>query len=149
MTRSDFWDRSRKRFLSGVAILAIGGTAAGAGAQADQQDPPARPPYEAKGKRDPFVPLVRDGRFIANPGGGDFSTLTLVGVLWDAGGNSIALINDTEAKVGDVLGDYQVQDIRQDGVVLMRDGKPVVLQLSFETAPQAVASSDKNRRSER
>ena len=135
MTRRGVGNGFGKGFLIGVMLLVA--------------TPGHAEPYEAKGKWDPFVPLVRDGRFIAAPGGGDFSNLTLVGILWDPSGQSLALINDMEAKVGDVLGDYQVQEIRQDGVVLMRDGKPVVLQLSFETAPQAVASSDKHRRSER
>lgn len=127
-------------------LLVLGVMAAGPRLHAELAEPPARPAYEAQGKRDPFVPLVRDGRLIAPKGGGEFSTLTLVGILWDAGGQSIALINDTAVKAGDVLGDYQVQEIRQDGVVLMRDGKPVVLQLSFETAPEAVVSSDKKKR---
>jgi hypothetical protein len=132
-----------------VLALAIGAVAASPRLHAELVEPPARPAYEAQGKRDPFVPLVRDGRLIAPKGGGEFSSLTLVGILWDPGGQSIALINDMAVKAGDVLGDYQVQEIRQDGVVLMRDGKPVVLQLSFETAPQAVVSSDKKRRSKR
>lgn len=151
MTRSRVWDSSRKRFRLGLIMitLGIGGAAVGAGVQAEHQEPFARPSYDAKGQRDPFVPLVRDGRVLANPGGGGFSNLTLVGILWDPSGQSIALINDTEAKVGDVLGEYQVQEIRQDGVVLMRGGNPVVLQLSFETSPEAVASSDKHRRSAR
>lgn len=133
-----------------LIILAIGAAAASPRLHAEPAEPPAYPAYEAQARRDPFVPLVRDGRLIAPKGGGEFSTLTLVGILWDPGGQSIALINDTAVKAGDVLGDYQVQEIRQDGVVLMRDGKPVVLQLSFEeTTPEAGASSDKKRRSKR
>ena len=132
-----------------LIVLAIGAAAASPRLHAEPVEPPGRAAYEAQGKRDPFVPLVRDGRLIAPKGGGEFSSLTLVGILWDPGGQSIALVNDTAVKAGDVLGDYQVQEIRQDGVVLMRDGKPVVLQLSFETAPQAVVSSDKKRRSKR
>jgi len=100
-------------------------------------------PVHAQSQRDPFVPLVRDGRLIAPSGSENFSQLTLVGILWDPSGQSIALINDTEAKVGDVLGEYQVHEIRQDAVVLMREGQPVVLQLSFDTPPEPVAQSHK------
>ena len=89
--------------------------------------------YDAKGKRDPFIALVREGHLVGpgsgGPIGADFSTLTLTGILWDPTGHSIALINDTEVMVGDRLGEYQVQEIRPDAVVVVRDGKPVVLQL--------------------
>ena len=89
--------------------------------------------YDAKGKRDPFIALVREGHLVGPGSGGlvgaDFSTLTLTGILWDPTGHSLALINETEVRVGDRLGEYQVQEIRPDAVVMVRDGKPIVLQL--------------------
>jgi|GEM_PF-2031987 len=96
--------------------------------------------YDAKGKRDPFMPLVRDGRVVTiQPGGhgtGDFGiTPVLGGILWDEGGKSLALINDTEAHVGDLVnGEYRVTEIRKDAVVLTHepDGGPVVLTITFE-----------------
>ena len=93
-------------------------------------------PYDAHGKRDPFVPLVRDGRLVSSAGSpssvATSSELLLSGILWDPTGRSLALINDTEAKVGDTIGGYRVTEIRPDAVVLVRDGKPLVLQISFE-----------------
>lgn len=103
----------------------------------------------AQDKRDPFVALVRDGRLIVPSGSEDFSQLTLVGILWDPSGQSIALINDAEARVGDALGEYHVQEIRQDAVVLMREGQPVVLQMSFDAPGPALPATDKKRRSKR
>jgi len=90
--------------------------------------------YEPKDRRDPFVALVREGRFIggADAGGADYSALSLAGIVWDPAGRSIALINDTEVKVGDSLGEYEVQEIRSDSVVLVREGKPLVLQMLFD-----------------
>jgi len=35
-------------------------------------------------------------------------------------------------KVGDSLGEYEVQEIRSDSVVLVREGKPLVLQMLFD-----------------
>ena len=100
------------------------------------QPPPEPQPYDSKGKRDPFVALVREGRFVGTAGtfssGSSVSGLQLAGILWDPGGNSLALINDTEVKVGDVVGEYHVMEIRQDAVVIVREGKPVVLHMSFD-----------------
>lgn len=110
------------------------GLVAGGGVMAE---PPSQPqPYDSKGKRDPFVALVREGRFVGTTGAmssaSHMSDLQLAGILWDPAGHSLALINEMEVAVGDMAGDYQVMDIRPDAVVLMREGKTVVLQLSFE-----------------
>jgi hypothetical protein len=89
--------------------------------------------YDAKGKRDPFIRLVRDGRIVTVTGAtSESSAPTLLGILWDPSGRSLALINDTEVKVGDTVGDYQVSEIRQDAVVLTRDGERITLQITFE-----------------
>jgi hypothetical protein len=61
----------------------------------------------------------------------------LYGVLWDPGGKSIALINDGEARVGDVIGEYKVLEIRKDSVVLANGGEPVVLEIAYEQAPKS------------
>src|SRR3989338_2147352 len=65
--------------------------------------------YDPQGRRDPFVSLVRDGRFIGtapemNP---ETSKPILSGVVWDPGGHSVALINNQEVKVGDLVGLYR------------------------------------------
>ena len=95
--------------------------------------------YNGKGRRDPFAPLVRDGRVVAAvPGSPDGSSRpVLYGVLWDPGGKSIALINDGEARVGDTVGEYKVMEIRKDSVVLANGGEPVVLEIAFEQAPKS------------
>lgn len=107
------------------------------GGDALAQSPPPPQPYDSKGKRDPFVPLVHEGRFVAVTGSGlakdlPVSDLHLAGIVWDPAGSSLALINEMEVKIGDRLGDYQVVDIRPDAVILLKEGKPVVLQLPFE-----------------
>ncbi len=93
--------------------------------------------YDAKDRRDPFVALVRDGRLVFPSSmlqrGGTHPTLH--GILWDPGGQSMALINDIEAKVGDAVNGYRVAEIRRDAVVLKNGGEPLVLQIDFETPP--------------
>lgn len=123
------------RMAGSVAVLALTVTV---GASRIVQA--AETAYNSDGKRDPFIPLVHDGRFVAVAGGGlskesPVSDLHVAGIVWDPAGSSLALINDTEVKVGDQLGEYRVVEIRPDAVVLLKDGKPVVLQLSFEPPP--------------
>ena len=99
--------------------------------------------YTAKGKRDPFVPLVRDGQMVsmAQAAVPDSSLPMLHGILWDPYGQSIALINDLEAKVGDAVGEYQVIEIRHDAVVLSNGGEPVVLEINFDSPPAPSGTS--------
>ena len=124
-----------KRVLS---ILLLGGVCwqgvCGA-EQAVAEQQRSSTPYDANGKRDPFVPLLRDGRFVGSAGSPSTthpSDLLLSGIVWDPAGRSFALINETEVAVGETIGGYQVIDIRRDAVVLVRDGKPLMLQMSFE-----------------
>jgi hypothetical protein len=63
----------------------------------------------------------------------------LYGILWDPGGQSIALINDAEVKVGDAVSGYRVKEIRQDAVVLINGGVPVVLEIAFEAPPSTLS----------
>jgi len=82
------------------------------------------------------VALVHEGRFVGTgrtlTSASQPSDLQLAGILWDPGGHSIALINDAEVTVGEMVGDCQVVDIQQDAVMVMREGKSIILRLSFE-----------------
>ena len=104
--------------------------------------------YDARGRRDPFVALVRDGRLVGAKGGPARSAgqPVLYGILWDPGGHSIALIDGTEAKVGDMVGDYHVKEIRQDAVVLSNGGAPVVLEIAFEAPSEGPEDTTTNGR---
>jgi len=114
------------------AMASVSPSAAG-----EEQSPASS--YEPKGKRDPFVALVRDGRIVQasnDPSLKNFGEPVLLGILWDPGGRSLALINDTEVTVGDAVGPYRVAEIRTDAVVLMseEDPEPLVLRITFEEA---------------
>ncbi len=97
--------------------------------------------YDPKDHRDPFVPLVRDGHFIGLTSltAGMAAKPVLYGVVWDPGGQSLALINDGEMKVGDMVGGYEVMEIRKDSVMLSDGGEPMTLKISYDTqAPPTV-----------
>ena len=107
--------------------------------------------YDAQGRRDPFVPLVKDGRLLGVAPERQAATEApvLYGILWDPSGKSIALINDLEVKVGDDVGSYHVMEIRQDAVVLTREGgEPVILKLAFEPLTPETSSTTITGRSD-
>lgn len=76
--------------------------------------------YDSKGKRDPFVPLIR----------GEIKTysnleniesvkdLILEGIVWDQGGDSIVVLNGVILKEGDIINNIQVLKIRSEKVLL-------------------------------
>lgn len=99
----------------------------------------ALPTYDSKGYRDPFVPLIKDGRTIgkSEPVAVQIKTRlvpVLYGILWDPSGDSVALVNDGEYQLGDTVGDYQVSEIRKDAVILRSGSEEVVLTINFESS---------------
>ncbi len=137
----------RSLWMLGLAVLLRGAStdAAPESTATTRQAPdvPAPFSYDARGHRDPFIPLLRDGQ-VVQISGTEASSLSfgvplLYGILWDPGGNSIALVNGTEVRVGDTIAGYKVAEIRQDAVVLTNGSEPIVLQISFEGPPDAAS----------
>ena len=127
--------------VCGVLLLMAG--AVEAGKSAAKAEPPADPGlpfrYDSGSRRDPFMPLVKDGRLVAaGPGVRlEQSTPVLYGILWDPAGRSIALVNDTEVREGDRIGEYEVKEIQHDAVVLYNGGEePLVLTIAFDAPPK-------------
>jgi hypothetical protein len=136
---SDFFSRLKEALPPGVAVVMVSAALVWAAQEASEKREAFS--YDPAGHRDPFVPLVRDGRLVgvAPPGAKGTDKPVLYGILWDPGGQSIALINDGEVKVGDTIAGYRVQEIRQDAVVLTSGGVPVVLEIAFDTPPSTLA----------
>lgn len=126
--------------LAALAVATILGAAAAPAGWA-AEEPGAEPPepfrYDSGGRRDPFVPLVREGRLVGTAQGVhvDSATPTLYGILWDPQGDSIALLNEAEVKVGETVAGFRVKAIQRDAVVLDGGGEPVVLRITYEPAP--------------
>jgi hypothetical protein len=123
-------------------VLCAGGEAGWAATESPAQDnTPFR--YDPKNHRDPFVSLIRDGRLVTATATQKIvmSKPMLYGILWDSGGRSLALINNEEVGVGDLVGGYRVKEIRQDAVVMAADGgEPFVLDITFESVAPAEAT---------
>jgi len=91
--------------------------------------------YDAKGKRNPFIPLVTpEGRLLkldkqeavsAAPGG-----LAIEGIIYDKLGRSFAIVNATIVGIGDSVGDYQVLKIYENKVIFIKNGEPFEVELT-------------------
>lgn len=91
--------------------------------------------YDAKGKRNPFIPLVTpEGRLLKldkqediTPGG-----LAIEGIIYDKFGRSFAIVNATVVGIGDMVGDFQVLKILEHKVIFIRNGEPLEVELTKE-----------------
>ena len=101
---------------------------------ADETTPQKTFRYNAGGKRDPFAPLIINNQLaVGRPSGSAQGKPVLYGILWDPAGVSIALVDNLEAKVGDIVRGYRVKAIQKDAVILEAEGQTVVLDIAFET----------------
>jgi hypothetical protein len=89
--------------------------------------------YDAKGKRNPFIPLVTpDGRLLKLEQEEGTAGLALEGIVYDKNGVSYAIINGEVVRIGDKVGDYQVLKIEEKKVIFIKDGEPTEVDLKKE-----------------
>jgi len=86
--------------------------------------------YDAKGKRNPFIPLVTsDGRLLKLQEE-QTKELSLTGIIYDKNGVSYAIVNGIVVGVGDTVGDYRVLKILENKVIFVEDNQMVEFELS-------------------
>ncbi len=86
--------------------------------------------YDAHGKRDPFAPLVSaGGTLISYESDLGPSDMALQGIMADANGNNLAIINGKVVKAADRVGAYEVESIDKDQVQLRKDQEQFSLRL--------------------
>ena len=89
--------------------------------------------YDAKGKRDPFIPLVTpDGRLLKLEHEGGVAGLSLEGIIYDKNGTSCAIVNSEIIRIGDKVGEYQVLKIEEKKVIFIKEGQIVEVELKKE-----------------
>ena len=77
--------------------------------------------YDDHGKRDPFVPLVTSaGMVVTYDEDLSVNDLALEGIVADASGNNIAIVNGKVVKPGDHIGPYVVEVIAVDYVGFLK-----------------------------
>jgi len=94
--------------------------------------------YDARGKRNPFIPLVTpDGHYLkldVEEEATDEPGLKLEGIIYDKFGLSYAVVDGQVVKIGDKVGEYQVLQIEERKVIFMRDGQQKIIELKKEGA---------------
>ena len=90
--------------------------------------------YNAKGKRDPFVPLISESGGYASDAyeASAVEDIRLEGIVWDDVKGSIAIINGEIAKEGDSLGTMKILKINKDIVIFGVGGENVKIELNKE-----------------
>lgn len=101
--------------------------------------------YDAKGRRDPFVPLLttagtlREPPAAVSPTASAGGPLRLEGIVHDPNGPSVAIINGTIWRVGDVRDEVEVVAIEPSSVVVRHRGVQDTLRLPVPDADAAAA----------
>jgi hypothetical protein len=89
--------------------------------------------YDAKGKRNPFIPLVTpDGQLLQLEKEETAGDLVLEGIIYDERGLSYAIVNTKVVKIGDTVDNYQVLKIEKNRVIFIKDGQPMEVELKKE-----------------
>ncbi len=90
--------------------------------------------YNAKGKRDPFVPLISESGGYASDAyeASAAEDIRLEGIVWDDMKGSIAIINGEIEKEGDSMGSMKILKINKDNVVFEVGGESVKINLNKE-----------------
>ena len=89
--------------------------------------------YDAKGKRDPFIPLVTaDGRLLKLEQEEGAGGLLLEGIIYDDYSISFAIVNGEVVRVGDKIGDHQVLKIEKNKVLFIKEGEITEMELKKE-----------------
>lgn len=91
--------------------------------------------YDAKGKRNPFIPLVTpEGRLLKldKQEAVSSGSLAIEGIIYDKLGRSFAIVNSAVVGIGDTVEDYQVLKIFENKVVFIKDGQPLEVELIKE-----------------
>ncbi len=86
--------------------------------------------YDDHGRRDPFVPQVSAaGAVITYEADLTAGDMVLEGIVADAQGNNVAVINGKIVKQGDMIGLFAVAAVRLDNVELVKDGEQFTVKL--------------------
>lgn len=90
--------------------------------------------YDAKAKRDPFVPLVSEDGIYASDVYGitSIKDIRLEGIVWDEAKGSIAIINGEIVREDQEIGIVKVLKIEKDAVVFDLGGQEVRVELTTD-----------------
>ena len=85
--------------------------------------------YDAGKRRDPFVPLSGEDSILVSSSS---SGIRLEGIIYDPGGQSMAILSGKTYQKGEAVGDATVLKIQKDCVVLSVNGEETTLWIRKE-----------------
>jgi hypothetical protein len=90
--------------------------------------------YNAKSKRDPFIPLISETGGYASDAyeASAIEDIRLEGIAWDEVKGSIAIVNGEIVKEGDSLGSMKILKIGKDSVIFDVNGESAKVELNKE-----------------
>ncbi|MEK6732166.1 MAG: hypothetical protein AABY55_00920 [Candidatus Omnitrophota bacterium] len=90
--------------------------------------------YNAKARRDPFIPLISESGNYASDAyeASAAEDIRLEGIVWDDVKGSIAIINGEIAKEGDTMGSIKILKINKDNVIFDVGGENIKIDLNKE-----------------
>lgn len=101
--------------------------------------------YDAKSKRDPFIPLVSSSGRLLNLDKEEVQgdDLIVEGIIYDKNGRSYAIVNAAVVGIGDVVGEYQVLKIEEKKVIFIREGQMREVEINREAEIDSQDAGDK------
>lgn len=88
--------------------------------------------YDAKSKRDPFIPLVTSEGGLLLEKEENIAGILLEGIIYDKNGLSYAIVNGEVVKAGDKIGDYQILKVEKNKVIFIKEGQISEVELKEE-----------------
>ncbi len=89
--------------------------------------------YDFQDLRDPFFPLVDNaGRIVSFEPKSGISEIYLEGIVYDPTASSAAIINGEIYKAHDFIDVYELIEIKQDLIILLKDGQKIEIKLEKE-----------------
>lgn len=110
----------RKAAVAFILLQLLGGSLGQAFAEPSQSFH-----YDAKGRRDPFLPW--DGSEAKSKSEMDTQDLHVEGIIFDQAKGSLAVVNGAVLKEGDSVGPYKVTKIEKEKVLITKDDEKVWL----------------------
>jgi hypothetical protein len=85
--------------------------------------------YDRGSRRDPFMPLKAE---VFAPASNVSTSVKLEGIIYDPGGQSMAMLNGKAYQMGEAVGDAKVVKISKDHVVISEGGEDKTLWIREE-----------------
>ncbi|MFH1691627.1 MAG: hypothetical protein ABIC68_03515 [Candidatus Omnitrophota bacterium] len=88
--------------------------------------------YKYQGKRDPFIPLISSSGYLVNLEPQENDALHLEGIMYDAHGESMIIVNGELLKAGESIGSAMISSIEPDRVIVIKDNEKVEIEFRRE-----------------